>query len=406
MGQKRHPVTCLLTGESKFIKRIPDATFGLATFKARDYQNAIAEWDLDRDRLEALCLHRYCGLHSDPSWGKASLVFPFAAYEAKGWSGDPREARRQACSAGAVYLDMLDRLTRVPGKPGQFDGAYQTEDSRNSQVFVFTSFGAHWHILVGYRRQRLAREHAGHPGMSKTVYDFQRIWSGRVSIERRAWELLSLIDQIHLWGATDFRDFIIRRLKPWHEFGKRCYVNDIDFVTTSPDKSIRLNEKFHRYYFPRPCMELAEWTKHFPPETQLKFRDALAHFVLQANSSYRLETRARSDAFPSLLNCIIGTCSTSQEVGYPLASLEEVETHLRDFHSEDLGDQRPRIWEVGDRRFMAEKFILHENDIEGIDKTGVKRKTKDIIADEESGQDKSDETPKEKKRKRRSYYRI
>jgi hypothetical protein len=65
---------------------------------------------------------------------------------------------------------MLDRLSKVPGKPGELDGAYQAEGSRNSQVFVFTSFGAHWHILVGYRRPRLAREHAGMSGMSKTVY--------------------------------------------------------------------------------------------------------------------------------------------------------------------------------------------------------------------------------------------
>ncbi|KAL7759383.1 hypothetical protein ACKLNR_009473 [Fusarium oxysporum f. sp. zingiberi] len=135
---------------------------------------------------------------------------------------------------------MLDRLSKVPGKPGDLDGAYQAEDSRNSQVFVFTSFGAHWHILVGYRRPRLAREHVGMSGMSKTVYDFQRIWSGRVSTERRAWELLSLIDQIHLWGVTVFRDFVIRHLKPWHEFGKRCYVNDIDFTTSSSDKRIRI----------------------------------------------------------------------------------------------------------------------------------------------------------------------
>ncbi|EXL93051.1 hypothetical protein FOIG_13938 [Fusarium odoratissimum NRRL 54006] len=144
---------------------------------------------------------------------------------------------------------MLDRLSKVPGKPGDLDGAYQAEDSRNSQVFVFTSFGAHWHILVGYRRPRLAREHLGMSGMSKTVYDFQRIWSGRVSTERRAWELLSLIDQIHLWGVTVFRDFVIRHLKPWHEFGKRCYVNDIDFTTSSSDKRIRIFDESVRYWF-------------------------------------------------------------------------------------------------------------------------------------------------------------
>lgn len=153
------------------MKRIPDATFGLATFKPRDYQSVLAEWDLDSDRLDALLLHRHCGLISDPRWGDTSLVFPFAVYEAKGWSGDAREARRQACSAAAVYLDMLDRLARQPGKVGEGgDGVYQTPQSHNNQVFVFTSVGAHWHILVGYKRPRLRREYAGLPGMSRSVY--------------------------------------------------------------------------------------------------------------------------------------------------------------------------------------------------------------------------------------------
>jgi len=152
------------------MKRIPDLTFGLATFEPKDYTSAWAEFDLDRERLEALLLHQHCGLISDPRWGDTNLVFPFAVYEAKGWSGDPREARRQACSAGAAYLDILDRLTRHPGKIGEKDGAYQTPHSNNTQVFALTSFGAHWHILVGYKRPRLKREFAGHHGMSKSVY--------------------------------------------------------------------------------------------------------------------------------------------------------------------------------------------------------------------------------------------
>lgn len=120
--------------------------------------------------MEALALHRHCGLLSDPRWGDSSLVFPFAVYEAKGWAGDAREARRQACSAAAAYLDLLDRLTEVPGLTGERSGAYQTKKSRNSQVFAFTSYGAHWHILVGYKRPRLNREYAGHQGLSESVY--------------------------------------------------------------------------------------------------------------------------------------------------------------------------------------------------------------------------------------------
>lgn len=167
---KRHPVSCVLAGEPKFIKRIPDATFGLATFKPTDYQNVLADWDLDRDRLEALLLHRHCGLISDPHWGDTDLAFPFAVYEAKGWSGDAQEARRQGCSAGAAYLDMLDSLVRKPGMVGKKNRVYQSAEIRNNQVFVFTSFGAHWHILVGYKRPRDIREYAGHEGFSESVY--------------------------------------------------------------------------------------------------------------------------------------------------------------------------------------------------------------------------------------------
>jgi hypothetical protein len=47
---------------------------------------------------------------------------------------------------------------------------YQFSDSRSAQVFALTSFGAQWHVMVGYRRPRLKREHAGHPDMSDIVY--------------------------------------------------------------------------------------------------------------------------------------------------------------------------------------------------------------------------------------------
>lgn len=165
-----HRVSCLSMDQSKFITRIPDATFGLATFQPKQYQNAIASYDLDAKRLQALALHRNCGLLSDPRWGDSNLVFPFAVYEAKGWGGDPREARRQACSAAVAYLVLLDALVRHPGREGKRDGAYQTTEGRSSQVFALTSFGAHWHVLVGYRRPRLVREYAKRAGMSQNVY--------------------------------------------------------------------------------------------------------------------------------------------------------------------------------------------------------------------------------------------
>lgn len=163
------PVSCTLTGKSTVAKRTPDATFGLATFsKSRSNPSVWAD-ELSRERLEKLLLHRKCGLLADPKWGETDLVFPFAAYEAKGWSGDCREARRQACQGAACYLDMLDNLARTPGQVGSTK-VYQTKTSHQYQVFVLTSFGAHWHLLVEYRRPRQKHEHAGMEGLSDTVY--------------------------------------------------------------------------------------------------------------------------------------------------------------------------------------------------------------------------------------------
>ncbi|OAA74688.1 hypothetical protein LEL_08269 [Akanthomyces lecanii RCEF 1005] len=115
-------------------------------------------------------LHRHCGLVSDPSLKEPNLLFPFAVYEAKGYDGDPREARLQACTAGAAYLDLLDALALEPGKAGPIPSPYQEEYNHDTQVFALTSFGPHWHIMVGYKRVRGKEEYAGVLGMSKYVY--------------------------------------------------------------------------------------------------------------------------------------------------------------------------------------------------------------------------------------------
>lgn len=151
------------------MKRIPDATFGLASFTEGDAD--LESWtpDLLWNRLEQLMSHPKYGLFSDPNRLGSDLIFPFMAYEAKGWSGDCRVARRQACSAAAFYLDMLDELARRPGPVG-IPKSYQRRTSHQYQVFVLTSFGAYWHLSVGYRRPRLKEERAGEGGMSDTVY--------------------------------------------------------------------------------------------------------------------------------------------------------------------------------------------------------------------------------------------
>jgi hypothetical protein len=168
--RKAHPTTCKLTDDHILNERIPDAVFGMATFTDNNADLPCWTYDLDRTRLEQLMLHPNYGMAADPKRDDSiGLAFPFMVYEAKGWRGSCREARRQACVAATFYLDMLDQLARVPG-PVDAPRVYQTRTSHHYQVFALTSFGAYWHLLVGYRRPRLEHEHAGEEGMSETVY--------------------------------------------------------------------------------------------------------------------------------------------------------------------------------------------------------------------------------------------
>ena len=61
---------------------------------------------------------------------------------------------------------MLDHLARKPGQTTQ----YQTPTSHDFQVFVVTSYGSHWHVLVGIKYPRLPEQHEGVEGMSKNVH--------------------------------------------------------------------------------------------------------------------------------------------------------------------------------------------------------------------------------------------
>lgn len=76
------------------------------------------------------------------------------------------------------------------------------------------------------------------------------MWSGRVINERTAWELLNLIEQIHLWAITDFRAFVLDHLKPWHTFCEQNYLFDWHSVyDVTDDKKTRWsceeNEDIH-----------------------------------------------------------------------------------------------------------------------------------------------------------------
>lgn len=83
-----------------------------------------------------------------------------------------------------------------------------------------------------------------------------------MTTERTAWELLQIVDQIHIWGATDFRDFVIQHLRPWHELGKTCYVNDIDYINWLRHASAVTADGQVGRKIPKKCGRLPGWTEH------------------------------------------------------------------------------------------------------------------------------------------------
>ena len=57
------------------------------------------------------------------------------------------------------------------------------------------------------------------------------IWEGNITSKRTAWQLHSLIDQIHAWAVNTFRPCIIASLESWHKYA----VNLRKYTEKEPD---------------------------------------------------------------------------------------------------------------------------------------------------------------------------
>jgi hypothetical protein len=138
----------------KLVTRIPDATFGLATFGCQSVTGESTTKStnarhpaLNRERLKKQMYHRDGGLIVDPRWRSSELIFPWAVYEAKKQDVAHYKATVQACAAAGVFLTMLDNLAKEPGAP-ETNREYQTAGSHLFQIFAFTSAGPEWNIYV------------------------------------------------------------------------------------------------------------------------------------------------------------------------------------------------------------------------------------------------------------------
>lgn len=132
---------------------------------------------------------------------------------------------------------------------------------------------------------------------------------------------------------TDFRDFVIRHLRPWHDFVKKCHINDVNFMECLPQMGKIIVDGEQRFMMPTPCMALPEWTKHVTDDARLKFRERAVCHLMEAWTKFR---GVGTKVFPYFRSCFIGDCGhLFDDPGYPLTSIEECMAHLQEIHGAD-----------------------------------------------------------------------
>lgn len=175
---------------------------------------------------------------------------------------------------------------------------------------------------------------------------FQRIWSARVMDEKAAWQLISLVDQIHAWAITDFRTFVLEHLRPWHKFCNDNYLLDWN---SAYDTSQEL--KWVRACNHDEDVLLPNWVSlvkaPFQQKIQARAKSSLARAILE-DSLHKGKGKAIPQEFD--WSCNLDQCSPSRERSYPA---EAFLNHLRDFH------QIPE-----DELVQAKKCLIEPNGLE------------------------------------------
>jgi hypothetical protein len=142
----------------------------------------------------------------------------------------------------------------------------------------------------------------------------------------KAWELLSYVDQIHVWGVTCFRNFVIQHLKSWHAYGEECYENDA--VSMGALRHTGRTVKDAITPFQGILLPLPKWTSYFTEEAKKKFK--AISFAHRGEAFTRYWGRL-SRPFSAFQYCGIDECYP----GIHLTSKKMALEHFRDVHGMD-----------------------------------------------------------------------
>ncbi|GKZ25971.1 hypothetical protein AbraIFM66951_002083 [Aspergillus brasiliensis] len=201
-------------------KRIPDMTFGLSSYVSGD---PLDEGIDERERrirrsLHVKCLKHYVcdrfGLMVDGKWGKTTVLFPFAVYEAKKNDKSELAVKIQLKLALNAYLKMLDDLLIQPDNPKTKEERQLPQNTVNP-LFGFTSSGSIWKLYVGYlpAGMKAGNSIEADDPLCDTNSHMKLIWWGDLIWREHAGELLDIVDQIHEYAVTIHRPLVASHLE-------------------------------------------------------------------------------------------------------------------------------------------------------------------------------------------------
>ena len=97
--------------------------------------------------------------------------------------------------------------------------------------------------------------------------------------------MLFLVDQIHDWAITQFREFVLQHLKPWHEFCEENYLFDWDSVYNKGRKRKRTCEEDH--------LQLPDWVELANDSMKTKLRTLAKEVLTEALEEEEEQERRR-----------------------------------------------------------------------------------------------------------------
>jgi hypothetical protein len=126
------------------------------------------------------------------------------------------------------------------------------------------------------------------------------------------------VDQIHEWGVTTFRRYVIRHLHAWHSFGRAVWANDASALRFT------LGKDFATCGITR-AFEAPAWAQSFGADFKA---------TLQKKSA-KLLTKICIEEQPgeAFFRCELGRCGTENYPGYALFSPEEAIRHYAKVHN-------------------------------------------------------------------------